>query len=621
MRFVSRKSNSLVLLFAALAVFSASAAATARAVPKRMGNMTARQGSMQTSPAPPADAAAALHKLFDLEWDYQMEHNPVTASFYGDRRWNDRWEDLSIHAIQRQHEHELEVLGDLHRIPRASLSPEDQLNYDLFEKNYKLSIEGYPFHLWLMPVNQMGGIQSANEIADALRFETVKDYEDWLARLRAFPAYMDQTIALMKQGESEKLLPPRVIMERVLPEIDGQLVADPAKSPFYAPFLHFPAAIPVPEQQRIAAAAQSAIHDAIIPSFRKFRDFYTTEYLPACYTQVGAWQLPHGGEIYSYLVRRETTTNLTPPQIHEIGLREVARIRAEMQQVMNQVGFQGSLLEFFRYLRTDPKFFYSNPADLFEAYQATAKTIDPNLVKVFRILPRMPYGVEAIPAESAPNQTTAYYRQGSADGSRAGTYFVNLYKPETRPKWEMMALTLHESVPGHHLQIALAIEQPGIPKFRRLGGYTAFVEGWALYSESLGEEMGLYSDPYSKFGELTYDMWRAVRLVVDTGIHSMHWDRQRAINFFLDNAPKTELDVTNEIDRYIAWPGQALAYKVGQLKIRELRARAAERLGPRFDLRDFHEAVLREGALPLDVLEQRLDVWIASQQSEKPASR
>lgn len=558
-------------------------------------------------------AAKALHTLFDAEWDYRMQQFPEEASELGDRRWNDRWSDESLDAYARRHQHDQQVLAKLARINRASLNQADQLNYDLFQKNYRLAVEGYKFRQFLIPLNQRGGIQTQDELADSLRFETLKDYQDWIARMRAFPALMDQTIALMREGIKERMVHPKVIMERIPAQIDKQIVSDPTQSGFYKPFQHFSPEISATDQQRLTDEARKAIEQQVVPAYAKFKTFFDKEYLPACFDQVGIWQVPHGDELYAYDVRRYTTTNLTPDQVHEIGLKEVARVRAEMDAVMKQTGFKGSRDDFFKYLRTDPRFFYKSPNDLLEAYKALAKTVDPNLVKVFRKLPREPYGVEAIPAVAAPDTTAAYYRPGAADGSRAGTYFVNLYKPETRPKWEMLVLTLHESVPGHHLQIALAHEMGDIPKFRRFGGYTAFIEGWGLYAESLGDDMGLYTDPYSKFGELTYQMWRAVRLVVDTGIHARHWSRERAIKYFMDNAPKAQLDIVNEIDRYIAWPGQALAYKIGELKIQELRARAHEQLGPKFNLKAFHEAVLGSGPLPLDILERNVNEWIAEQ--------
>jgi uncharacterized protein (DUF885 family) len=555
-------------------------------------------------------ATRVLHDLFDRDWDYQMEHNPTWASSLGDRRWNDRWPDVSLEAIKQEHEHGLGVLAQLAKIDRGQLSPADQLNYDLFKKDYETSAEEYKFRWYLIPLNQRGGIQTENELADSLRFETVRDYEDWIARLRSFSVYMDQTIALLREGIKEKMLLPEVIMQRIPAQIDKQIVSDPQQSLFYKPFKRFPKTIPVPDQERLMRRALQAIGANVIPAYKRFKQFFVEQYLPATYQEVGAWQLPQGDELYAFFVRRYTTTNMTPREVHERGVSEVKRIHAEMQKVMDAVGFRGSFAEFFNFLRTDPRFYYKTPEELFNAYKVIAKTIDPNLVKVFRTLPRMPYGVEPIPAAIAPDTTTAYYRQPAADGSRAGTFFVNLYKPETRPKWEMMALSLHESVPGHHLQIALAQEQGEIPNFRRYGGYTAFVEGWGLYAESLGEDMGLYDDPYSKFGQLTYEMWRAVRLVVDTGMHYLHWTRKQAIDFFMENAPKQELDIINEIDRYIAWPGQALAYKSGELKIKELRARASRELGNQFDLREFHDVVLRSGAVPLDVLERNVSEWL-----------
>ncbi|MBZ5530499.1 MAG: DUF885 domain-containing protein [Acidobacteriia bacterium] len=565
--------------------------------------------------AGPGTASTTLHDLFTAEWDYEMQQRPEEASSLGDLRWNTAWDDDRPEAHAARFQHNQGVLDKLANIDRAALPPADQLNFDLFKKRIEDRMARYQSHWYLMVFNQREGIQTKDDLANSLRFEKVKDYEDWLARLHAFPTAVDNSIALLRLGIKEKMVHPKVIMQRIPAQIDRQIVADPAQSGFYKPFLEFPASIAAADRQRLRQAGRQAVEQEIVPAFRKFKEFFANEYLPACYDQVGAWQLPHGDELYASLIRHYTTTNLTADQIHEIGLKEVARIKAEMEQIMQRTGFKGTRQEFFKFLRTDPQFYYKTPEDLLNAYKAVAKTVDPNLVKVFRTLPREPYGVKPIPDVAAPDTTAAYYSQGSADGSRAGTYFVNLYKPESRPKWEMMALTLHESVPGHHLQIARAHELGAQPMFRRFGEYTAYVEGWALYGESLGEEMGLYDDPYSKFGQLTYQMWRAVRLVVDTGMHTKHWTRNQAIQYFMDNAPKAELDIVNEIDRYIAWPGQALAYKIGELKIKELRVRAREQLGAGFDLKGFHDVVLGSGAVPLDLLERNVDQWILQQKA------
>jgi uncharacterized protein (DUF885 family) len=575
-----------------------------------LAGLTQQAGSMSNSgDETTSGAAQSLHALFAAEWDYEMQRHPVRASSLGDRRWNDRWPDVSLEAIQKDHEHRIAVLARLKALDRR-LAARDQLNYDIFKQEYESDVEGYDFHWFLIPLDQREGIQTSDTLADELRFETLKDYQDWLARLRAFPVYMDQTIALMAEGIRERMMLPRVVMQRLPAQASKQIVADPEASPYYRPFNRFAPGIGEADRARLAAEAKDAIASDVVPAFKRFQRFFTEQYLPASFDEAGVWQNPRGAEMYAYFVRRHTTTNLTPAEIHALGLREVGRIRAEMDGVMRQTGFEGTRAEFFKFLRTDPRFHYNTAEELLTAYRAIAKRIDPNLIKVFRVLPRLPYGVEPIPATVAPDTTAAYYRPPAADGSRAGTYMVNLYKPETRFTWEMMALSLHEAVPGHHVQIALSMEQQGLPNFRRYGYYDAFGEGWALYAESLGEDMGLYDDPYAKFGELTYDMWRAVRLVIDTGIHAMRWDRQKAIDYFMDNAPRGELDITNEVDRYIVWPGQALAYKIGQLKIRELRERASRELGPRFDLREFHEVALRNGAVPLGVLEKLVDDWI-----------
>lgn len=552
-------------------------------------------------------ASKALHALFDEEWQHQLEDRPVWASENGDARHADRWDDVGLAAQARRDAHVRDVLARLGRIPRAELGEEDAVSYDLFKHDHEDAAEGAAYRLHLLPINQRGGIQTADELGDSLAFTTPKSFADWNARLRAFPRYMDQTIELLAEGVKQGITHPRLVMQRVSAQIDKQIVDDPAKSPFFAPYLKKDSQVAEAEREPLAEDAKRAIASSVVPSFVKLKKFWTETYLPACKPEVGAWQLPDGGPLYAYLVRSHTTTRLTPDEVHAIGLREVARIRGEMEAAKTKAGFKGTLREFFDFLRTDPRFFFKDGAELLAAYRDLSKRVDPLLVRVFARLPRTPYGVSPIPDHVAPDTTTAYYRQPAADGSRAGTYFVNLYKPEARPKWEMVALTLHESVPGHHLQIALAMEQENLPSFRRQGGYTAFIEGWALYAESLGEEMGLYDDPYVRMGQLTYEMWRAVRLVVDTGIHHLKWDRQRAIDFFMENAAKAELDVVNEVDRYIAWPGQALAYKIGELRIKELRKSRARALGARFDLKAFHDEVLRAGPLPLDVLERRVN--------------
>jgi prolyl oligopeptidase len=557
------------------------------------------------------NAGARLHALFKAEWEYTLQENPVFASILGDRRYNDRWPDASAAAVERRYQHALEAQKQLAAIPFAELSEMDRVNYRLFQRELESQVEGHRYRLHLLAINHMEGIQTLNDLVLQLPFATGKDYADWIARLRALPALLDQNIALLREGIRAGIVHPQVIIQRVPAQVEKQFAGKPEESLFYQVFRDLPADIPEAERARLRKEAQQAIGEQVLPAYRRLHEFLTREYLPACKEQVGISQIPRGREAYAYLARSFTTTPLAPDEIHEIGQREVRRIRAEMKKVIAQTGFQGSFAEFLHFLRTDPQFYYSDPQELLAAYRALSKRIDPTLVKLFGKIPRAPYGVEPVPDTIAPDTTTAYYNQPAADGTRPGTYYVNLYKPEVRPKYEMEALSIHEAVPGHHLQIALAMELGELPEFRRYGGYTVFVEGWALYSESLGEELGFYKDPYSKFGQLTYEMWRAVRLVVDTGLHVKGWTREQAIEFFKANAAKTEQDIVNEIDRYIAWPGQALAYKIGELKIKELRARAATELGERFDVRAFHDTVLGSGAVTLDVLEANVNAWIA----------
>jgi uncharacterized protein (DUF885 family) len=563
---------------------------------------------------PPAlaaeNAAQSLHQLFDREWEYQMEHNPVRASLLGDRRWNDKWPDLSLSSMHAQYAHARQVLKELRAIDRNQLSPEDQLSYDIFDYNVNDFAEGEQYQWYLIRTNTFSGIQTVEGVANSLRFETVKDYDDWLGRMHSFPLYMDQNIGLMREGIKDHVLLPKVIGDKILTQLNGMDWQDPAKHGFYKPFKKFPLSFSDSDKQRLTASAQQTIKNDVLPAFQRFRDFLQTEYVPASFEQVGAWQVPNGDATYAYLARSMTTTTYTPEQIHEIGLEEVKRIRAEMEQEKDKAGFKGTMPEFFNFLRTDPRFYIKNEDQLLEFTRARAKEVDPLLVKLFRTFPRLPYGVEPTPKEIAPGMPSAYASPAAPDGSRPGRFYINTYKPETRPTYEITSLILHEAVPGHTFQGGIAIELKDIPKFRRYGMYSAYAEGWALYCESLGDELGLYDDPYVRFGKLSNEMWRAVRLVVDTGMHQKHWTRQQAIDYFMANVATTEYNATTEVDRYISWPGQALAYKMGELKIQELRTRAQKELGEKFDIREFHDALLLNGPLPLTVLEKQVNAWM-----------
>jgi len=574
---------------------------------------TQAQTPSSTSPR----AGTALHALFDREWEWELSQDPLWASYLGDRRWNDRWPDTSTEALTARQAHRQAVLNELAGISRDTLSPADQLNYDIFKHQYATTVEGFQHRYHLIRTSTLDGVQNTEQVVDGLRFQTVKDYDDWLARLDALPAYVDQNIALMREGMRSKMLLPKIIGERVRVQVE-HIVKQPAEqSGYYRPFGKIPASIPAADHDRLAAAGAERVRTRVQPAFARLLEFLDREYLPVSYDGVGWWRTGGGLAGYRYFARLHTTTDLAPQDIHALGLKEVARIRQAMEAIKTQVGFSGTLAEFFTHLRTDPKFFYGSGEELLNGYRAVAKRIDPELIKISRKLPRVPYGVIPIPDTIAPMAPTAYASGGAPDGSRPPYFFANLYRPETRPKWEMMALTLHEGMPGHCLQISVAQELGELPNFRRHAFFTAYTEGWGLYAESLGEDMGLYKDdPYSKFGQLTYEMWRAVRLVVDTGIHAMEWDRERAIRYFMENAAKTENDVTNEVDRYISWPGQALAYKVGELKILELRRKAQQALGVKFDLRDFNDVILQTGAVPLYILEQRVDEWIKARPTD-----
>jgi uncharacterized protein (DUF885 family) len=587
------------------------------------------QNSQRPNASAQSDAAQKLRAFFDADWQRWMQDHPEVATYVGYPGQNDRWTDASPAGIERRKKHLADSLATLKGIHRNDLPPSEQLNFDLYLELLETATQGLqygdepypfrgvtPFNIW-MPLDQMSGIQQDAASTLALQpHQTVADYETVLKRLDALPGAVDQQLALLQEGLKRGYTPPKIVLRDLPKQIADLTPADPLASPLLQPFTEFPANFAEADRARLTQKAKSIYAASVAPAFRKLHDYVASTYLPACRESIAATALPNGTAAYAFLVRWQTTTSLTPQQIHEIGLAEVKRIRAEMDKVIASTKFQGSFHDFTEFLRTDPRFYYEKPDDLVNGYRIIAKRIDPGLAHLFGKLPRLPYGVCPIPDFKAPSQTTAYYQPGSPQAGRPGCYFVNTYNLHARPKWEMEALSLHESVPGHHLQISLAQEMENTPEFRKHVSYSAFVEGWALYSEGLGEDVGLYTDPYSKFGQLSYEMWRAVRLVVDTGMHSMNWTREQAIQFFKDNTGKTDQDITVEVDRYIVWPGQALAYKLGQLKIRELRGEAERRLGAKFNVRAFHDAVLEQGAVPLSILEPHIKHWIDSQAAQ-----
>ena len=566
--------------------------------------------------------SARLHRLFQLHWDYLLHEFPEFATEVGAAGQNDRWTDRSSAAIARR-KADLELpTRALATIDRTKLSPQDALNYALFRRQAEAQLEGRRFPWELMPLTQLYGIHQGvpQVLSEQMPARTAADYEAILSRLRGTPVLVEQTIAAMKEGLRRGVTPPKITLRNVAAQADAILVEDPAASPFLGAFQRMPDTIPADRREALRLEAAKLLKAQALPAFRRLRDFIAIEYVPSCRESLAASALPDGQAWYAYLVAQSTTTRLTPKQIHEIGLAEVKQIRTEMEGIMRATGFAGDLAAFFEVLRTDPRFFFSRPEDLLAGYREIAKRADPEVIRLFGRMPRLPYGVVPMPAHNAASRSAGAYDAGSLAAGRPGSFSANLSAVDTRPKWEMEALVLHEAVPGHHLQIALAQEQPDLPNFRKYGGYEAYGEGWALYAETLGHEMGFYKDPYSHFGALNYQMWRAVRLVVDTGIHAFGWSRQQAIDYFKANSAKPEREIVVEIDRYIVSPGQALAYKIGQRKFLELRERARRELGARFDIRAFHDAVLAEGALPLDVLDARIDAWIAQRKAPAASS-
>jgi uncharacterized protein (DUF885 family) len=558
-------------------------------------------------------APAEFHRLLEEEWEARLREQPLLATSVGDHRYDDRLPSVAPADLQRSAERERATLQRLQAIDRAGLDVADCINYDMLARELRDDVADYEFGDWRLPINADSGFHTG--FAELPRYSTLlttRDYRNYIARLRAFPAYVAQQIANMREGLRTGFTLPRVVLDGYDVGIRMHVVDDPERSVFYAPFRAFPPGVPEADRPALLAEARAGIMDGAVAGYRAFLDFMVNEYIPKTRTTIAAADLPRGREYYAHRVRHFTTLDVTPEKVHEIGLGEVARIRAEMQEVMRQAGFTGDFPAFLQLLRTDPRFYAKTPEELLKQASYIAKRIDAKLPSLFGRLPRLPYGVEPVPAHLAPKYTGGRYVPAPVGGTRAGTYWVNTYALESRPLYVLEALTLHEAVPGHHLQIALQQELEGVPPFRRVAEVGAFVEGWGLYSEHLGIEAGFYQDPYSNFGRLTYEMWRACRLVVDTGMHALGWSREKALDFMAANTALSLHEVRTETDRYISWPGQALGYKMGEIKIRELRRMAEQEMGPRFDVRAFHDAVLANGAVPLPVLEEQIRAYVAA---------
>jgi len=564
--------------------------------------------------APAPDARDRLYALFDEEWEARLVESPRFATSVGDHGRNDELADVSLEAIERRVERRRDLLRRFGEIDVSGLSAADRINARMFERQLRSSVRGFEFGGYQMPLNADSGFHMGfARMYRPMPFRTADHYDDYIARMRAIPAYFEQQQGHMRAGIERGFTLPRVTLEGYEDTISAHIVDDPRDSAFWAPFEEVPASVGEMDRERILTDAEAAITEAVVPAYQGFHDFFVGEYLPGARETVGASDLPDGEAYYAEQVRWFTTLDVTPREVHEVGLGEVARIRAEMAEVIREIGFEGSYAEFLDFLRTDPRFYPKTARELLERAAWIAKTMDGKLPSLFATLPRVPYTVEPVPDHMAPKYTAGRYVSAPYNSTQPGIYWVNTYNLPSRPLYALAALTLHEAAPGHHLQNALAAEIDAGPEFRRHDYLSAFGEGWGLYAEYLGLEAGIYEDPYSNFGRLTYEIWRACRLVVDTGVHAFGWTRQQMLGYLAENTALALHEVTTETDRYISWPGQALAYKMGELKIRELRGRAEEALGSDFDVRHFHDAVLANGSVPLDILEELIDAWIEEQ--------
>ena len=580
-------------------------------------NDAAAPAAKPIAKADPAQLAAQLEKMYGDFWEETLKRNPLQATFVGDNRYNDQLPDfLSPKYRDESIAFDNTWIARFKAINPNDLDGQARLSYDIMMRNLSLDLESYQFRTDLMPLNQFNNIAGLfaqlGTGTGAQPFKTVADYDNWLKRAGQGPEIFAQMQTNMREGVKTGMVQPKILMAKVVPQLDALIAAKPEGTLFWQPIANLPKDFSAADKTRLTEAYRKLIAEQLMPAFRELRRYVNDEYLPACRDSVGMDALPNGQALYAYNVKVSTTTDMTPEQIHQIGLSEVARIQGEMQKVMTQVGFKGSLQEFFHFMDTDKQFQFKNEADLLARYNALRVKVEAGVPRLFSVTPKAKFEIRPIEAFRAKSSAGGEYNGPSEDGSRPGIFYVNTYDLPTRKTWDMEDLFLHEAIPGHHFQISIQQELQAVPAFRRFGGDTAYVEGWALYTESLGKELGVYTDPYMYFGKLQGELWRAIRLVVDTGLHSKGWTREQVIKYMRDNSAVSETDAVAEAERYMAIPAQALAYKVGQMTISRLRAKAEAELGPKFDIREFHDQILKDGSLPMNVLESKIDRWIAS---------
>lgn len=557
-----------------------------------------------------------FHQWLDAQWELTLKRQPVLATSLGDPRYNDRLVNTTTPAYRAQAKRELQqTLKALAGFDKARLEPKDRVSYAILKLDLERDAAGERFPEWMQPISQIGGMPSflaqMGSGQSIQPFKTTKDYDDWLKRLARAVPVLDGTIGNMREGLRHGVTQPRPVMDKVLPQLSALAVIDPEKSLFWGPIKNFPDAVPAADRERITAAMRKLLATQVLPAYGRLLAFVRDEYTPKARTSTAWSALPNGKAWYAHRVQQSTTVDLTPDEIHEIGLKEVARILGEMEAVRRQVGFPGDLKAFFKHLQDDPKYYYTKPEDLLAGYRELQKKINALTPRLFDIQPKADYEVREVEAFRAESAAGASYQSPSSDGSRPGVFYVNTFNLKAQPIFGMETLSLHEASPGHHFQVSIAQEDQNLPKFRRFGShYTAYVEGWALYAESIGKELGLFTDPYQWYGRLSDEQLRAMRLVVDTGLHHKGWSRERAIQYMLDNSSMAESDVVSEVERYIVWPGQALGYKIGQLEITKLRAEAEKAMGDKFDIKGFHRVVLMAGQVPLPVLRELVMDWV-----------